>query len=71
MNPKKESTIRSKLLSIFESDRAKHYKGAAEAETMDDKYKGAGAKKMAKDHKVLLLILKNKVMMTHQRPAEQ
>ena len=51
MNPKKESTIRSKLLSIFESDRAKHYKGAAEAETMDDKYKGAGAKKMAKDHK--------------------
>ena len=50
MNPKKESTIRSKLLSILEGDRAKHYKGAAEAETMDDKYKGAGAKKMAKDH---------------------
>ncbi len=50
MNPKKESTIRSRLLSIFEGDRAKHYKGAAEAETMDDKYKGNGAKKMKKDH---------------------
>ena len=51
MNPKKESTIRSKLLSILEGDRAKHYKGAAEAEEMEDKYKGAGAKKMAQDHK--------------------
>ena len=51
MNPKKESTIRSKLLSILEGDRAKHYKGAAEAEEMENKYKGAGAKKMAQDHK--------------------
>ncbi len=46
----KESTIRQKLMAVLEGDRAKHYKGAAEAETMDDKYKGDGAKKMKKDH---------------------
>ena len=46
----KELKIRDKLMSVLEGDRAKHYKGAAEAETMDDKYKGDGAKKMKKDH---------------------
>ena len=46
----KEQTIRDKLMAVLEGDRAKHYKGAAEAETMDDKYKGDGAKKMKKDH---------------------
>tara|TARA_B100001287_G_C22684974_1_gene532788 strand:- start:48 stop:806 length:759 start_codon:yes stop_codon:yes gene_type:complete len=46
----KEQTIRDKLIAVLEGDRAKHYKGAAEAETMDDKYKGDGAKKMKKDH---------------------
>ena len=34
------------------ADRAKHYKGAAKPETMLDKYKGAGAKKMAADNSV-------------------
>ena len=34
------------------ADRAKHYKGAAKPETMLDKYKGAGAKKMAADNNV-------------------
>lgn len=46
----KEQTIRDKMIAVLEGDRAKHYKGAAEAETMDDKYKGDGAKKMKKDH---------------------
>ena len=46
----KEETFRDKLIAVLEGDRAKHYKGAAEAETMDDKYKGDGAKKMKKDH---------------------
>ena len=47
----KESTMsfREKLMSIFESDRAKHYKSAAEAEPMDNNLKGAGAKKMKAD----------------------
>jgi hypothetical protein len=43
-------TIRDKLIAVLEGDRSKHYKGAAEAEKMDDKYKGAGAKLMKKDH---------------------
>ena len=34
------------------ADRAKHYKGATKPETMLDKYKGAGAKKMAADNSV-------------------
>ena len=34
------------------ADRAKHYKGAAKPETMLDKFKGAGAKKMATDNNV-------------------
>ena len=34
------------------ADRAKHYKGATKPETMLDKYKGAGAKKMATDNNV-------------------
>jgi len=42
-------TFREKLMSIFESDRAKHYKSAAEAEPMDNNLKGAGAKKMKAD----------------------
>ena len=45
----KESTIRDKLLAVLEGDRAAHYKGATEVETMDDKLKGAGAKKMKAD----------------------
>ena len=47
----KESTMsfREKLMSLYESDRAKHYKGAAEAEPMDNNLKGAGAKKMKAD----------------------
>lgn len=45
----KESTIRDKLLAVLEGDRAAHYKGATEVETMDDKLKGAGAKKMKDD----------------------
>jgi len=42
-------TFREKLMSIFENDRAKHYKGAAQAEPMDNNLKGAGAKKMKSD----------------------
>lgn len=42
-------TFREKLMSIFENDRAKHYKSAAEAEPMDNNLKGAGAKKMKAD----------------------
>lgn len=42
-------TFREKLMSIFENDRAKHYKGAAQAEPMDNNLKGAGAKKMKAD----------------------
>ena len=38
-------TFREKLMSIFENDRAKHYKGATQAEPMDNNLKGAGAKK--------------------------
>jgi len=45
----KEMTIRDKLMSVLESDRAKHYKGAAEAEPMDNNLKGAGAKQMKAD----------------------
>ena len=45
----KESTIRNKLLAVLEGDKAAHYKGATEPETMDDKLKGAGAKKMKAD----------------------
>ena len=47
----KESTMsfREKLMSLYESDRAKHYKSAAEAEPMDNNLKGAGAKKMKSD----------------------
>jgi hypothetical protein len=47
----KESTMsfREKLMSIFESDRAKHYKSSAAAEPMDNNLKGAGAKKMKAD----------------------
>lgn len=63
MNPKldagkgateqKESTemsIREKLLSVIEN-RGEHYKSATAPETMDDQYKGAGAKKMKDDNK--------------------
>jgi hypothetical protein len=63
MNPKlnngkgateqKESTemsIREKLFSVIEN-RGEHYKSATAPETMDDKYKGAGAKKMKDDTK--------------------
>ena len=47
----KESTMsfREKLMSLYESDRAKHYKSAAAAEPMDNNLKGAGAKKMKAD----------------------
>lgn len=45
---KKESTIRQKLLSIFEK-KDPHTTGAAAPETMDDKLTGAGAKKMKAD----------------------
>ena len=45
----KESTIRDKLIAVLEGDRAAHYKGAAEAEPMDNNLKGAGAKKMKAD----------------------
>jgi len=45
---KKESTIRQKLLSIFEKKDA-HTAGATAPETMDDKLTGAGAKKMKAD----------------------
>ena len=45
----KESTIRDKLIAVLEGDRSSHYKSATEPETMDDKLKGAGAKKMKDD----------------------
>lgn len=50
MNPKKESTIRSKLLAILEGDREKHYKGATkpDEQPMD---RNASAKKMKDGHK--------------------
>ncbi len=57
MNPKmttasksgeaRESTIRSKLISVLEN-KDKHTKGATPPEMMDDKLKGQGAKDMAK-----------------------
>jgi len=50
---KKESvdmSIREKLLSVLEN-RGEHTKGATAPETMDDQYKGAGAKKMKDDNK--------------------
>ena len=48
---KKESTMtfREKLMSIFENDKASHYKSATKPETMDDQLKGAGAKQMKAD----------------------
>jgi hypothetical protein len=45
----KESTIRDKLIAVLEGDRSAHYKGAAEAEPMDNNLKGDGAKKMKSD----------------------
>ena len=45
----KESTIRDKLIAVLEGERAAHYKGATEAEPMDNNLKGAGAKKMKAD----------------------
>lgn len=45
----KESTIREKLMAVLEK-REMHYKGAAEAEPMDNNLKGAGAKKMKADY---------------------
>jgi len=49
MEQKESLTIRDKLMMVLEGDRSKHYKGAAEAETMDNNLKGAGAKKMKAD----------------------
>jgi hypothetical protein len=49
MEQKESLTIRDKLMMVIEGDRSKHYKGAAEAETMDNNLKGAGAKKMKAD----------------------
>jgi len=49
----KESTdmsIRQKLMAVLEN-RGEHYKSATQPETMDDTYKGAGAKKMKDDNK--------------------
>ena len=46
---KESMSFREKLLSLYENDRAKHYKGATEPETEDDKLKGAGAKQMKAD----------------------
>ena len=57
MNPKKEqkeSTIRDRLMSIWEKagdDKSKHTKGATKPENMDDKLSGQGAKDMAKPAK--------------------
>ena len=36
-------------MSIFENDKASHYKSATKPETMDDQLKGAGAKQMKAD----------------------
>ena len=43
------TTFREKLMSIFENDKASHYKSATKPETMDDQLKGAGAKQMKAD----------------------
>jgi hypothetical protein len=50
MEQKESLTIRDKLMMVLEGDRSKHYKGAAEAEPMDNNLKGAGAKKMKADY---------------------
>jgi len=49
MEQKESFTIRDKLMMVLEGDRSKHYKGATEAEPMDNNLKGAGAKKMKAD----------------------
>jgi len=49
---KKESTIRQKLLSIFEKKDA-HTKGAV-SDPMGSNIKGAGAKKMKQDHEPVI-----------------
>jgi hypothetical protein len=49
MEQKESLTIRDKLMMVLEGDRSKHYKGATEAEPMDNNLKGAGAKKMKAD----------------------
>jgi hypothetical protein len=36
-------------MMVLEGDRSKHYKGATEAEPMDNNLKGGGAKKMKAD----------------------
>ena len=46
---KESMTFREKLMSIFENDKASHYKSATKPETMDDQIKGAGAKQMKAD----------------------
>lgn len=43
------TTFRERLMSIFENDKASHYKSATKPETMDDQLKGAGAKQMKTD----------------------
>ena len=43
------TTFRERLMSIFENDKASHYKSATKPETMDDQLKGAGAKQMKAD----------------------
>jgi len=43
------TTFREKLMSIYENDKASHYKSATKPETMDDQLKGAGAKQMKAD----------------------
>ena len=47
----KESTIRSRLMSIWEKAGDKHSPNAKDAETMDDKLKGKGAKDMVNQPK--------------------
>jgi hypothetical protein len=49
MEQKESLTIRDKLMMVLEGDRSKHYKGATEAEPMDNNLKGGGAKKMKAD----------------------
>ena len=46
---KESMTFREKLMSLYEGDRAAHYKSATKPETEDDKLKGAGAKQMKAD----------------------
>jgi len=46
---KEGTTFRERLISIFENDKASHYKSATKPETMDDQLKGAGAKQMKAD----------------------